>query len=137
MNKRSLYVWLSVAICFGVLVLVQHRYGLQPAPRPQKILRGLSAQDVTTLQIRPHGQLEIKAVRTNQAWRLVEPFDYPAQSYLIDTLLSELERLTPAVYISPAELKSRPNADEEFGFKDPTASILVSQGSKSVRLLVG
>jgi hypothetical protein len=81
--------------------------------------------------------LEIRVERTNQTWRLSNPLPFPADSSSIESLLAALAALSPATSISPAEMRSRPKADEEYGFADPRASLFILQGDVNTHILVG
>ena len=81
--------------------------------------------------------MNIRAERTNGVWQLTEPLVYPAQAVSIEKLLAELERLTPAPYITARELRDRPKADEEYGFAAPQATIIIEQPGYTARLLIG
>ncbi len=64
-------------------------------------------------------------------------FVYPAQATSIEKLLAELDRLTPASYITARELRDRPKSDEEYGFAAPQASVIIEQPGYTYRLRVG
>jgi hypothetical protein len=139
MSAKNTFAWvLLAAALFGFIFFFQ-RHTHKPAPGPMRVLPNLKAALVTSVQVRPAGvgQLQIRVERTNQTWRLVEPVDYPAQTRNIEQLIAFLERLTPAVYMNAAEVRSRPSADEEYGFATPQASLFVQEGSLRSQLLVG
>lgn len=81
--------------------------------------------------------MNIRAERTNGVWQLTKPIVYPAQAFSIENLLSRLQRLTPAPYITARELRARPKVAEEYGFAAPQASIVIEQPGYPVHLLVG
>ena len=67
----------------------------------------------------------------------MEPLVYPAQGTNIDHLLDALEELRPGTYITPAEIRNRPKAEEEFGFTSPQFTIILQQSGYRAHLLVG
>lgn len=103
------------------------------------MLPELSPEAVTSILIRPSGpgQLQIRADRTNNTWQLSQPQPYPAQAEKIKKLLAFLDRLVPATYITGSALRKHPNADEEFGFASPQATLVILQGPYLPRLRVG
>jgi len=138
MNTRTTWVVAFVAAAlFGFIYVV--RPGRHKEVRPEPVLKNFRSAEVTCVQVRPGGpaSLQIRADRTNDTWRLTEPLVYPAQAVSIDNLLAELQRLTPVTRISPAEYRTRPNADEEFGFASPQASIILFQKDYRTQLLIG
>jgi hypothetical protein len=103
------------------------------------VLPELRAEAVSSILVRPSGpaQLQIRADRTNQTWQLMQPQPCPAQGEKVQKLLTFLEKLAPAPYLTASELKDHPNADLEYGFAAPQATVVIQQGSYFPRLRVG
>lgn len=139
MSARVTWFWFWVAVALAAAIIVDHRFIRRPPPGPARVLPRLDPATVTSVYVRPAGQLEIHATRTNHAWDLVEPITYPAQGASVDNLLAALERFTapPATFISAAEIRSHPKADEDFGFATPQAYIILQQGDYRAQLQVG
>jgi hypothetical protein len=138
MNPRKTWMWLAAAVAlFGIIFLLQ-RFGHKPPAGPALILPGLKPAAVTSILVRPGPkEREIRAERTNHIWQLSEPLVYPAQAVSIERLLARLQRLTPATCITAAEIRTRPKADQEYGFNSPQASLIIQQGDYSMQVLVG
>jgi hypothetical protein len=94
----------------------------------------LKAAEVTRIQVQPANSLEIRVERTNGAWTLTKPLVYPAQADKIEAFLGALEGLTAAAYITPSELRDRPDADEEYGFTAPLYTIIIEPGNYHLHL---
>jgi hypothetical protein len=137
MNSRTSWFWVVVAAGLFAFILFFQRYSRHLPSGPLKVLPNLKAASVTSVQVRPAGQWQIRAQRTNGLWQLTEPISYPAQAASVQDLLTALERLTPATYIARQELKNRPQADEEYGFGAPQATIILQQGDYFAHLLIG
>ncbi len=137
MNVRSTWRWITVAAVLVAFIFVHHRYLRKTSVGVVKVLPNLNDAAVTSVQVRPAAQMEIRAERTNGIWRLTEPITYPAQGTSIDALLSSLERLTPAPYITARELRGRLKTDEEYGFATPRAFLIIEQPGYTARLRVG
>jgi len=139
MKGRSTWLWVVLAVSLFGLIYTLHHLPQRPSPGTTRILSRLDPRAVGSVQVRPAGpaQLEIRADRTNQDWQLREPLVYPAQSGKIEALLAVLAQLKPATYITPAEMRTRPKADEEYGFASPQASLIITQGDYRVQLNVG
>ncbi|HWW02019.1 MAG TPA: DUF4340 domain-containing protein [Candidatus Acidoferrum sp.] len=142
MNAKKTWVWICVAAClFALIYLVQRFPPRPPSAGPGRILPKFNPAAVTSVQVRPGGpvQLEIRAERTNDTWllKLSEKMLYPAYSEKIESLLSALAQLTPDAYITPSEIRTRPKADEDYGFASPQASLTVHQGGDLVHLNIG
>jgi hypothetical protein len=137
MNPRNTWKWVVVAAALFAFILIDHRYLQKTSVAPARVLPNLKAEAVTSVQVRPSVGLDIKVVRTNGAWQITEPLVYPAQAVSIDKLLTELELLAPAPYLSSRELRGGPNTDEEYGFATPQASIMIEQPGYMTRLRVG
>ena len=140
MNARQTFLWLlTAAVLFAFIYFFQqHRHPLPTGPA--RILANFDPAAVTSVQVRPAGpiQLQIRAERTNHAWQLIEPLTYPAQATNIEAMLSALQTLTPATYITGAEMRSHPNADEDYGFSSTQAcSVIIFQPDHRIQLLLG
>lgn len=118
---------MAVAL-FGFIFLFE-RYRTHPQTGPTYLLPGFDPQTVETIQIRPNGQLGIRAERTNGGWRLAEPVAYPAQGTNIQMLLDALKKLTVAHKISEHELRKDPKADENYGIEPPQISLVLNTGA--------
>ena len=118
-------------------IFFYQRHAGRNGSEPVRVLPNLKAAAVTSVQVRPGARAQIRADRTNGVWQLAEPVVYPAQAASIEKLLAELERLTPAPYITARELRDRPKADEDYGFSDPQASIVIEQPEHPAHLLIG
>src|SRR3954464_107923 len=114
MNPRALWYWLAVATALFACIFFYQRHVHHGPSAPARILPNLKPAAVTGIQIRPEGQLEIRAERTNAVWQLTQPIAYPAHSARIESLLTALERLRPATFITRRELRERPKAEEEY-----------------------
>src|SRR5256885_12737195 len=136
MNPRALWVWALLAGGLFAFIFFHQRHAHHGPCGPANILPNLKVASVATVQVRPEGQLEIRAVRTNGSWRLTEPLAYPAQASSIENLLFFLDRMTPATYITRRELRNRPDAEEEYGFGSPQSTVIVKQGEYRVQLFV-
>ena len=135
MTFRNTLVWLSLAVAlFGASVWHYQRSSKVPIG-PQRILPQLRPQDVTNVQVRLEGQLEIRAQRTGSEWKLIQPVQYPAEAPMISNLLAVLEQMTPAVYIPPREVMEHPNAEEDYGL--PQTTIILKQGDYRAQLFLG
>ena len=139
MSARNTWIWICVAGALFAFIFFYERTLQRPPPGPLPILPNLKPKLVNSVQVRPSGriQLDIVAERSNQVWQLTEPLRYPAEAARVDGLLSALEHLVPAAYISSVEMRGRPKADEEYGFTSPQASIRIQQGDYHAHLLVG
>lgn len=139
MKPSQIWFWTLLAAGLLVVILLL-RMQKPPVPAgPQTVLPQLNTGAVTSVQVRPSGpgSLQIRAERTNGTWQLVEPFVYPAQPTNVTRLLDALALLKAATYITPAEVRSRANPEEEFGFVTPQASIILQQGGYRAHVLVG
>ncbi len=103
-----------------------------------RILPSLKPEKVTRISIRTPDQLDaICAERQDQVWRLTSPIPYPADDRKVETLIRALAALEWQHCISAAELKDRPQAQEEFGFVTPQFSIILEEGKTVFHLRVG
>src|ERR1041385_1792618 len=137
MSSRQNWFWVILAVLLAGFVFIHHRYLHKPAPAPARVIPDLMPARVTAVQVRPgNNQPEIRAERTDTSWVLTEPLVYPAQSNSVENLLGTLQKLTAAAHITAAELKNRPEAEEEYGLSNPQATIIL-QGDFRERIVIG
>lgn len=140
MSAKNTWLWIVVAACLFSFIYFYERPARLAPTAPGKLFPKLNPSAVNFVQVRPAGpvQLEIRADRTNDAWLLrSEPLVYAAQSEKVGALLDALAQLTPATYITPAEIRNRPKADEEYGFASPQASLIIQQSNYLVHVNIG
>jgi hypothetical protein len=137
MKSRTTAIWFVVALLLAGFIWFYRGYWQRPPAGPVALLTGFHPGAITAIQISPAGQHEISAIRTNNAWVLAKPLSYPAQITPVTSLLDALEKLTPAMTISAAEMSQHKNADAEFGFDDPQYTVDVSAGDQDWHLRIG
>jgi hypothetical protein len=137
MTSRATWFWISTAAALFAFIFFFQRHAHKPPAGPVRLLANFKTADVTSVQVRPEGQLEIRAERTNGIWTLTQPLPYLAEPALVESLLVILERLTPTTYITRSELASRPKAEEEYGFGSPQATIIVWRRDYRSILFIG
>lgn len=137
MSSKATWLWMAAAVGLFSFIFVFQRYFQHQQTGPKYLLPGLNPNAVRTVQLRPAGQREIRAERTNETWHLVEPIPYPAQGTNIDNLLNALQRLTIAHSISEQDLRKDPNADENYGIEPPQLSLLLAQPDSTNRVYFG
>jgi Domain of unknown function (DUF4340) len=137
MTSRANWFWIGTAAALFAFIFFYQRHAHKNPPGPVRLLANFKTADVTSVQVRPEGQLEIRAERTNGTWILTQPLPYPAEPAVVESLLVVLERLTPATYITRRELAARPRAEDEYGFGSPQATIIVWRGDYRSILFVG
>jgi uncharacterized protein DUF4340 len=130
MSSKKTILWLTVAALLFSFIFFYQRHVRPLPPGPAKVLPELRTELVTSVLIRPFGpaQLQIRADRTNGVWRLSQPLSYPAQPDRVQKLLEFLQQLKSVQYISASELRTNANADEEYGFASPQATVVIQQG---------
>jgi hypothetical protein len=137
MKSKTTSVWFGLALALFAFIWVWEKY-LQPAaPSVAGLLPGLRAAEVTGFQIIPAGAREISVVRTEGGWLLQKPLKYPAQPAVVDSLARALEKLVPATRLTAAELREQKKTDVEFGFDNPTFSLVVEARGQRRQLILG
>jgi hypothetical protein len=135
MNPKNTALWLGLAAGLFAFIFFYQRHVHNRKPARATIFPTLKVGAIKSVQVLPQGRaLEIRADRTGDGWQLAQPVVYPAQNASIEALLSHLQQLVPATKISEREIKNRFNADEEYGFTTPQASIILQPGDYHFRL---
>jgi hypothetical protein len=137
MKSKTTAIWFVFAVTLAAFIWL-YETRLQPAlPVTTNLFAGLRAAAVTDIQIIPASAREISATRTNGGWQLERPIEYPAQAATIEALLASLEKLTPVLRLTAAEMQGRKDADTEFGFDNPQFRIDLAAGDQNWHVLVG
>ena len=136
MNSKTTGIWFVIAAALLAFIFIFEHYLRPVAAGPATLLPNLRPAAVTGVQVFPASALEISADRTNSGWVLARPVAYPAQAAAIEALLDALQKLAPAK-ISAAELREQKNAESEFGFESPQATLIITAGDQSWQLKVG
>jgi hypothetical protein len=136
MNSKTTGIWFVIAAALLAFIFIFEHYLRPVAAGPAPLLPSLRSAAVTSVQVFPAGALEISADHTNGGWVLTRPVAYPAQAAAIEALLEVLQKLAPAK-ISAAELREQKNAESEFGFESPQATLIITAGDQSWQLKVG
>src|ERR1017187_631001 len=134
MNPKNTWLWVIAAAGMFAAIFVYDRFKPKPETGPARLLPGLNATAVASVEIIPANQHAIHAERKNGRWRLTEPVSYPAQSASIEALLSALEQLVPATRISAQELSSVRDTDEKFGFNPPLTTLILQPGDQHIQI---
>jgi hypothetical protein len=141
MNAKHTWTWALVAAMLFAFIFFFERHLRQPAPGPEPILPNFKAAAVSSVQVYPAGQFEIRAERVpagGTKWVLTRPISYPAQATRIEALLTALEHLTPAAPpLTARELRHRPKVEAEYGIENPQASLVIQQDNYSRQVLLG
>ena len=78
MNTKN--TWITVALAAGLFAFIffYERHAFKKDPPANKVLPYLNLASITSVQVRPADQKEIRADRTNGTWQLTKPVGYPA-----------------------------------------------------------
>lgn len=137
MNSKNTLVWLVIAAALFAFIFAFEHFLRPNNAEPSAILPDLQPSSVTSIQIIPANALEIQAAYTNGTWLLTQPIAYPAQATAIESLLTALQKLVPAIRISAGELSERRSAEADYGFETPQISIVIEAGDQRWQLKVG
>jgi hypothetical protein len=135
MKSRATSIWFALAVTLAAGIWLHGRFFTRPAVIGGKFLPGLRAGDVTEIRVTPAGGKEIAAVRTNNLWQLQKPFAYPAQAAAIAVLLDELEKVSVAAQLTPAELGGKNSSGT--GLESPRAVVDLAAGAQQWHFLIG
>jgi hypothetical protein len=137
MNSKHTLTWFILAIVLFAFIVGYRFYERSAVFEPSELLPDLHPLTVTAIQISPRDAAEICAVNTNGAWSLTQPVAYPAQTAAVESLLAALQKLKPAMRLSPAEVSQNHDANSHFGFESPWASLVIQSGDERREILVG
>ncbi|MEY4386246.1 MAG: hypothetical protein RLY20_1529 [Verrucomicrobiota bacterium] len=137
MNPKNTWLLLVLAALLGGFIFAWDKYIVQPAKRPVFVLPGLDTNAVTSIQVRIGNRPELVAERTNGGWRLLKPLPYHASSEKVELLLTALALVQPDRTYSAQELAAHSDANAEFGFDSPLASLTLFSGKDRKQIVIG
>jgi hypothetical protein len=136
--KTTWSLVLVAAIIFAFIFFVEHPYRKAQSRTPDlHLLPGLNPTNITSVQIQPAGQVDLRVEHTNSSWQMTRPVLDSADQFKVQEFLQKLATLQWQGRITAAELQDRENAQEEFGLEAPQFSILLSEGKHKRHILVG
>ena len=134
MNSKHTFTWFILAVVLFAFIAGYRFFEGSKGVQPSELLPNLHPPAVTAVQVSPKDAPEISAVSTNGAWSLTAPVAYPAQDSAIESLLTALQKLKPALSLSPAEVSQN---HSQFGFNSPSASLVIQSGDERREIVVG
>ncbi len=136
MKSKNLLILAAIVLAFGAYIFLFERH--QPsteeaAKQADKVLPGLDADTVTSIVVDGDKGGRVKLEKSNDEWRLVEPFEYPADSSEVSSALSALTGLKADRRLPAAD------ADlAEYGLDEPALTVdLGTSGGETVAISVG
>ena len=137
MNAKNTWLLLAMAALLAGFIFAWEKYVAVPARQPVFVLPGFNPQAITSIQVRLSGQPELLAQRTNDSWQLIKPLLYPARPENVEALLAALGSIRPDRFISARELIGRPDAEADFGFDKPFATVTLFSGPDRKQVILG
>lgn len=134
MNPRNTWLWIFAAAFLFAGIFAYNRFAPKKHTAPDRILPGLDAAAISSVEVIPANQRAIHAGRTNDSWQLTEPVFYSANGTNIDRLLAVLKQLAPLGRVSAQEMKSVHDTDAEFGFNPPQITLVLQPGDLHVQV---
>ena len=140
MNSKSTIWLMIVALGLAAYIFLFERHTLNTEERAQqaaKLFPDFDPAKVASVEIlRSNNVKFIRAERSNDHWRLVQPA-YPAQSTAIDNWLRLFGALDRSHYLSAADLLAQPGGLTAFGLDSPQATVMIQQGTRKIHVLLG
>ena len=137
MNSKHTLGWFVIVVVLFAFIFAWQFFQRSNTPLSPDLLPGFRPDEVTSIQVIPRNAPEISVEYTNGNWVLTQPVVYPAQRTAIEALLEALKKLQPAVRIRPAELSANHNANSDYGFDTPQASLVIQSGNERREISVG
>lgn len=131
--------WLLLALTAGLfsfIYFVERRLP-QPEPVSNRVMGGFNPAGVTTVQIQPAGQLEIRVERGNGIWLMTKPVTYPARAAAIEGLVRAIAVLEHRIHFSAQELRNHRNFSAEYGLDNPQMIITLTDAGEQHLLKIG
>lgn len=122
-------------VLFAFIYFVDRKPVARSGPPPR--LLSIKPQEIFRLQLKRTNQVVFWAEKTNQIWSLSFPLSYPAQSFVIESVLRSLAEVTPQTYITPQEMAANHRSIAEYGLDIPAADLTLQDGNRRTEILFG
>ena len=133
MNPKHTWLWVLVAAGLSAAIFLHHRFAPKPPTGPARLLPGLAASGVTSVEILPANQRAIRAEHTNNLWQLTEPVRFPAHREALESLLTALAQTVPSTRITAPEFGNLRDANDKFGFNPPPFTVILQPGDQHIQ----
>ena len=134
---RQTWILAGAALLLLVFILVHERPG-SPAtsvPRAPSLLPpGCNAAAINAVQVRRASRPLLGAERVGEAWKLNEPFSYPASGARVEAMLYLIQKAEVRALLSPADLAARGQKAADFGLEPPEAVVVLHYQTNRVEI---
>jgi hypothetical protein len=133
MKTKNLVILAAVviAVLAYILLVERHRPTSDEARREaEKVLRDFEGEEVSSIVIEREGQ-RVRLEKVNEAWRLREPIDFPADSSVVNSTLGSLANLT-----ADRRLAAEDAEPAEYGLTEPVAEVALQMSDGTSRSIV-
>ena len=135
MNPRNTGILLLVAAALGAFIYFYEIQGAQSrreaAEQEKRLFTGVEQSAIEWIALAPPGVAPSRIERRDGAWRMVEPVDFPADTFGADSLASTLATL------GSESVLEDPGPPEEYGLGDGARVVRFSAGGKEHELRLG
>lgn len=135
MNPRTTLLLALVAAALGAFVyLYEIRGGEQrkeAEEQAKRLFPGIESEAVEAIELRTSDGVEVRLVRTEGAWRLAKPLDFPADEAEVSVIASNLAELASESVIEDAQ------APEIYGLGDEGRRVRFEAGGAAHVLRIG
>jgi len=135
MNPRNTGILLLVAAALGAFIYFYEIQGAQSrreaAEQEKRLFAGVEQGAIEWIALAPAGGATSRVERRDGAWHMVEPVDFPADTFGADSLASTLATLGSESVLEDA------GPPEEYGLGDGARVVRFSAGGKEHELRLG
>jgi len=135
MNPRNTGILLLVAAALGAFIYFYEIRGAdsrrEAADLEKRLFAGVEQSAIEWIALAPPGVAPSRVERRDGAWRMVEPVDFPADTFGADNLASTLATL------GSESVLEDPGPPEEYGLGDGARVVRFSAGGKEHELRLG
>ena len=137
MRWKTTGVLFAIAAGLFAFIYFFERHSIPIQPEAGIKLIPIVPSEVTAIHLKRTNQLALWVERTNAAWHLTVPLNYPAQPFAVDGFLKLLESATSQTFISLEELNVGSRGLREFGLEVPLATLTLIDPRQRVELEFG
>ena len=120
-------LFLNVALCFFIFYLRPQWATEERLKEARRRVLGPESVNIQSLEITTGGQT-VRLVKRGEAWSLTQPFDWPANPFAVNRILTTLQNLQHETSFAVADLAKNGQSLADYGLEKPSLTVTFTTG---------
>ena len=120
-------LFLNVALCFFIFYLRPQWATEERLKEARRRVLGPESVNIQSLEIATGGRT-VRLVKRGEAWSLTQPFDWPANPFAVNRILTTLQNLQHETSFAVADLAKNGQSLTDYGLEKPSLTVTFTTG---------